>query len=89
MQQAGGPLRQNRDFLLLWSSQAVSVLGSQISFIAYPLLILSLTDSATRAGLVSMAASLPALLLYLHVGALVDRFNRKRIMLVSDVVKLC
>jgi predicted MFS family arabinose efflux permease len=86
MEQQPTLLRRNRDFLLLWVSQAASVLGSQISFIAYPLLVLALTDSATKAGLVATAASLPALLLYLHAGVLVDRFDRKRIMLVSDAV---
>lgn len=40
------PLRRNRDFQLLWGGQAVSVLGSQISKIAYPLLVLALTGSS-------------------------------------------
>src|SRR5260370_39460213 len=44
------PLRRNRDFQLLWGGQAVSLLGSQTSKIAYPLLVLALTGSPAQAG---------------------------------------
>jgi MFS family permease len=79
------PLRRNRDFALLWSGMAVSVLGSRISTIAYPLLVLALTDSPARAGFVGFLATLPYLALQLPAGALVDRWNRKRIMVACDV----
>jgi MFS family permease len=81
------PLSRNRDFLLLWTSQAVSVLGSQVSGIAYPLLVLALTDSATKTGIVASAFLLPTLLLHLHAGALIDRWNRKRVMLACEAVR--
>ena len=79
------PLRRNRDFQLLWSGQAVSVLGSQISAIAYPLLVLALTSSPALAGIVGFAGSLPNLLLPLPAGALVDRWDRRRLMIFCDV----
>ncbi len=78
------PLRRNRDFLLLWSGQVVSTIGMRISALAYPLLVLAATNSPAQAGLVGFAQSLPYLLLYLPAGALVDRWHRKRTMLVAD-----
>ena len=78
------PLRRNGDFLLLWSGQVVSTVGTRISSLAYPLLVLALTRSPARAGIVGFAQTLPFLLLYLPAGALVDRWNRKLVMLVCD-----
>jgi len=66
---------------------AVSVLGSRITAIAYPLLVLALTGSPARAGLIGFLATLPYLVFQLPAGALVDRWNRKRIMLACDGVR--
>ncbi len=73
------PLRRNRDFILLWSGQVVSTLGSEVSGLAFPLLVLSLTGSPARAGIVGFARGLPYLLVYLPAGAPVDRWNRKHV----------
>ena len=70
--------------MLLWSGQAVSVLGTQVTQIAFPLLVLGLTGSAAAAGLVAAARTLPYLLLTLPAGALVDRWNRKTTMVVCS-----
>jgi MFS family permease len=78
-------LRHNRDFMLLWSGQVVSTLGTRISGIAYPLLVLALTGSPAQAGLVGFAQGLPFLVWFLPAGALVDRWSRKRVMLVADL----
>ena len=78
------PLRRNRDFLLLWSGQVVSTVGSEVSQLAFPLLVLSLTGSARDAGIVGFARALPFLLFYLPAGAYVDRLDRRRVMLVAD-----
>jgi MFS family permease len=78
------PLRRNRDFLLLWSGQVVSTIGTRITSLAYPLLVLALTGSPAKAGIVGFAQTLPFQLVYLPAGALVDRLNRKTVMLVSD-----
>jgi hypothetical protein len=82
------PLRRNRDFQLLWSGQAVSVLGSQISKIAYPLLVLAMSGSPAKAGLAGFAAMLGYLLFPLPAGALADRYDRKRIMIGCDAIRL-
>jgi hypothetical protein len=47
MASAPPPLRRNRDFMLLWSGQALSGLGSQVSLVAYPLLVLADSCSST------------------------------------------
>jgi predicted MFS family arabinose efflux permease len=81
------PLHRNRDFVLLWSGQTLSELGSQVSLVAYPLLVLSLTGSPAKAGVVGFAKALPVALLALPAGALVDRVNRKRLMVATDGVR--
>lgn len=82
------PLRRNKDFQLLWGGQAVSVLGSQVSKIAYPLLVLALTGSPAKAGIAGFAAMLGYLLFPLLAGALADRFDRKRMMIACDAIRL-
>jgi MFS family permease len=78
------PLRRNRDFMVLWSSQVVSTVGTRASSIAFPLLVLAVTHSPAKAGLVGFAQTLPFLLLYLPAGAFIDRWDRKRTMLACD-----
>jgi len=44
------PLRHNRDFMLLWSGQVVSALGSSLSSVAFPMFVLALTRSSAPTG---------------------------------------
>jgi MFS family permease len=81
-------LRRNRDFMLLWSGQALSELGSRAAWLAYPLLVLALTHSPAKAGLVTFVNRFPFFVFSLPAGALVDRWNRKRIMLLCDAGRL-
>ena len=78
------PLWQNRDYLLLWMGQAVSILGTQMSQLAFPLLVLALTGSAAQAGFVTAIRSVPWLLFALPAGALVDRWPRKVTMILCS-----
>jgi MFS family permease len=77
-------LWRNRDFILLWSGQVVSTIGTRITGVAYPLLVLAETQSPAKAGVVGFAQTLPYMLFYLPAGALVDRWDRKRTMIVAD-----
>jgi MFS family permease len=81
------PLRRNRDFNLLWVGQVVSDLGANVSAIAFPLLVLATTGSPARAGIVAAAANLPLVVLAVPVGALVDRWDPKRVMIVADCAR--
>lgn len=86
---AGGAARprslwRNRDFVLLWSGQVVSSVGTQVSQLAFPLLILAITHSPALAGLLGAARMVPYLALSLPAGALVDRWDRKRVMILCD-----
>lgn len=78
------PLRRNRAFMLLWTGQALSELGTRAAEIALPLLVLAVTGSAAKTGLVGFTSGLPYLLVGLPAGALVDRWDRKRLMLWCD-----
>ncbi len=77
-------LWRNRNYLLLLGGQAISTVGTQVSQIGYPLLALALTRSPIQAGLLSAVRTLPYLVLGLPAGALVDRWDRKRLMILCD-----
>jgi Transmembrane secretion effector len=81
------PLRRNRDFVLLESGRLLSSAGSQLTTIAYPLLVLALTHSPAKAGIVSFARLIPLALFALPAGVAADRFNRKRMMIAADGVR--
>ncbi len=78
-------LWRNKDFLLLWSGQLISTTGSGITEIAFPLLILAVTGSPAQAGIAGGLGALTYILLTLPAGALLDRWNRKRVMMYCDL----
>jgi MFS family permease len=79
------PLRRNRDFVLFQTGQFLSTFGNGISAIAYPLLTLSLTNSAAKTGYVGALQLLPLVLVSAPAGIAADRFDRKRLMIAADV----
>ena len=82
----GSPsLRRNRDFVLLQSGQLLSTFGSAMSAIAYPLLMLVLTGSAAKTGYVGAIQFAPLVLISPVAGIAADRFDRRRLMIASDV----
>src|SRR6266853_3545426 len=74
----------NLDYMLLWSGQLVSNVGTQVSTLAFPLLILALTNSAAQAGFAGALRALPYLIFSLPAGALIDRWDRKRTIIFCD-----
>ncbi|GAA2032557.1 MFS transporter [Catenulispora yoronensis] len=82
-------LWHHRDFLLLWSGQAVSELGSAITVLAVPLAAVVLLESSTfQVGLLTAMSTLPFLLVALPAGALVDRAAKHRLMMWCDLGRL-
>lgn len=77
-------LRHNRAFRLLLGGSSVSMLGSRLTAIAYPMLVLSLTNSPVVMGFAVFAATAPSILVYIPAGALVDRWDPRRTMLASE-----
>lgn len=82
-----GSLRHNRNFRLLWTGQVLSDLGSEFGVLAYPLLILALTHSPVIAGAVGTVTSAVAFVVRLPAGALADRHDLRRAMIICDGVR--
>ena len=78
-----------RDFRLYFTGQLASQVGGSFTLFALPLLVFKLTHSATSLALTTAANLLPYLLFGLVLGALVDRLDRRRMMLLTDVGRAC
>jgi MFS family permease len=78
---------RNRNILLLWLGQTVSMLGDAVYFIALPLLVYRLSGSKTLTGVVMFAYNLPFFVIGAFAGVLVDRFDRRRLMIISDLAR--
>lgn len=83
------PLRRNRDFVLLQVGQLLSSAGTQLTTIAYPLLVLTLTHSPAKAGLVAFARAVPLVVFALPAGVAADRWSRRKLMIGTDLVRAC
>ncbi|MGW4888176.1 MFS transporter [Streptomyces murinus] len=81
-------LWRNRDFNLLWTGQSLSDLGGAMVDLALPLLVLQQTGSPTRAGVVGTAGLVTTLVCRLPAGVLADRFDRRRLMIVCDALRI-
>ncbi|HET7038148.1 MAG TPA: MFS transporter [Thermomicrobiaceae bacterium] len=75
------------DFWVFWAGQTVSNLGNAITFLALPLLIFHLTGSALNLAIASATAFLPYPLFGLVIGAWVDRVDRRRLMIATDLAR--
>ncbi|WP_225840349.1 MFS transporter [Streptomyces sp. NK08204] len=85
----GPSLWRQRDFLLLWSGQTVSEMGSAVTQIALPLVaVVALKASTFQVGLLTAATTAAFALIALPAGALVDRGSKRSIMIVCNVLRL-
>ncbi len=81
------PLRRNRNFVLLQAGQLLSNAGTQVTSIAYPLLVLALTHSAVKAGIVSFARAAPMAALAIPAGVAADHWSRRALMIAADALR--
>jgi MFS family permease len=75
------PLRQSRDFRLLFTGQLISMLGSQLTVVAIPYQVFRMTHSSLQVGAISLAQLFPFLAGALLAGPMGDSLDRRRIML--------
>jgi MFS family permease len=78
---------RKRDFSLMWSAQFVSTVGEALTDLAAAILIFEITDSAFAVGAVLMVTAIPTLLFGLFAGVFVDRFDKKRILLLANLIR--
>lgn len=78
--------KQLRPYLLLWSTQTLSALGSGMTSYALVLWLYLRTGSALRTALLSVCSYAPYVIMSIFAGALSDRWNKKRTMLVCDLL---
>jgi Transmembrane secretion effector len=80
------PLRE-RDFALLYTGVAVSLLGDGIYLVAIAWQVYDISNAPTALSLVGVAWTLPMVLFLLIGGVLADRFERRRLLIASDIVR--
>lgn len=78
---------RRRSFSLLWSGQFISTIGDALLIAGAGILIFQRTNSALSVGLMAAATVAPALVVGLVAGVVVDRFDRRRIMLIADLLR--
>ena len=82
-------LRRNRNFRLLFIGQTISQLGDWFNAVAVYSLLLDLTGSATAVAWILIVQMLPMGLVGPLAGVVVDRVNRRRIMMAADILRGC
>lgn len=80
-------LSRNGDFLVFWLSQTLSVAGNALALVALPLLVLDATGSVTQMGLLTAVSTVGWLVSGILAGPVVDRFDRRRLMILTDLVR--
>lgn len=78
----------NRNFTKYWIGQSVSMLGSNMSLLAFPLLVLSMDGSTAQVGLIATSSQLTRLLLRLPAGHVADMVSPRLLMITADLIRL-
>jgi len=80
------PLRKHRDYRLLYTGQLVSMFGSMITYVAVPYQVFELTHSSFLVGMLGASQLIPLLLFALWGGAYADAMDRRKLLVVSEIV---
>lgn len=80
----GHPKKSFRNFILLWSGELISAIGSGLTSFGLSVYVFHLTGSASAMALVTLLAFMPALLLSPIAGVLADRYDRRLLMILGD-----
>lgn len=84
----GARLWRNRNFNIFWTGQSLSVLGDSFALLAMPLLVFQATGSVVQMGLVTGAFSIGQIISGVISGVIVDRVDRRRLMILCDLLRL-
>ncbi len=79
---------RNRSFRRIWTAQLVSTIGDALTSLAAGIIVYRVTGEVLNVGLMMMATAVPTLVFGLVAGVVVDRFDRKRIMIAADLIRL-
>jgi MFS family permease len=79
------PLRESRDFRLLWWGELISDTGQQITRVAIYIQIFRLTNSAAAVGLVGLAELVPLILASIGAGSIVDAIDRRKLLIATQL----
>lgn len=86
MQIPANSLWRDRSFVLFWLARNVSILGSTITTVVLPILVFRLTGSALQTSLLATFEVVPYFFFGLFAGAIADRVNRRRLMVICDLI---
>ncbi|MFC5924435.1 MFS transporter [Micromonospora vulcania] len=81
-------MRADRNFGTYWAAQSLSALGDAFAYIALPLLVLHATGSVATMGLLTAVAGAASVGAGVFGGVLVDRYDRRTLMIAADLTRL-
>jgi MFS family permease len=79
---------RHRNFTLYWIGQVISFSGSWVQSVAQGWLVFKLTGSALDLGIVGASSTLPTLILGLPAGAIADRYNKRKMVIITQTLAM-